>query len=34
MASFTVGGTFQGVPLILITTEGQHSSSPRTDLVT
>jgi deazaflavin-dependent oxidoreductase (nitroreductase family) len=34
MANCTVGGTFQGVPLILITTEGQRSGSPRTDPVT
>ena len=33
MANCTVGGTFQGIPLILIT-EGQRSGSPRTDPVT
>ena len=30
----TVGGMFQGVPLILITTEGRHSHRPRTNPVT
>jgi deazaflavin-dependent oxidoreductase (nitroreductase family) len=30
----TVGGMFQGTPLILITTEGRHSRRPRTNPVT
>jgi deazaflavin-dependent oxidoreductase (nitroreductase family) len=30
----TVGGMFQGTPLILITTEGRHSHRPRTNPVT
>jgi deazaflavin-dependent oxidoreductase (nitroreductase family) len=30
----TVGGLFQGTPLILITTEGRHSHRPRTNPVT
>jgi deazaflavin-dependent oxidoreductase (nitroreductase family) len=30
----TVGGMFQGTPLILITTEGRHSHRPRTSPVT
>ena len=33
MASCTVGGTFQGIPLILII-ESRRSGSPRTDPVT